>query len=35
MRPPETSQAAARLEYQVFTAKRPGLSRDVRPAMSR
>ena len=32
MRPPETGQAAARLEYQVFTAKRPaGLSRDLPP----
>jgi hypothetical protein len=32
MPPTETGQAAARLEYQVFNAKRPGLSR---PAMSR
>jgi glyoxylase-like metal-dependent hydrolase (beta-lactamase superfamily II) len=32
MRPPETGHAAARLEYQVFTAKRPaGLSRDLPP----
>jgi hypothetical protein len=32
MRPPETGHAAARLEYQAFTAKRPaGLSRDLPP----
>ena len=32
MRPLETGHAAARLEYQVFTAKRPaGLSRDLPP----
>jgi glyoxylase-like metal-dependent hydrolase (beta-lactamase superfamily II) len=32
MRPPETGHAAARLEYEVFTAKRPaGLSRDLPP----
>jgi hypothetical protein len=31
MPPTETGQAAARLEYQVFNAKRPGLSRDVPP----
>jgi glyoxylase-like metal-dependent hydrolase (beta-lactamase superfamily II) len=28
---PETDQAAARLTYQVFNARRPGLSRDVPP----
>jgi glyoxylase-like metal-dependent hydrolase (beta-lactamase superfamily II) len=31
MSPSESGQAAARLEYQVFTAKRPGLSRVVPP----
>jgi glyoxylase-like metal-dependent hydrolase (beta-lactamase superfamily II) len=31
MRPPETGQAGARLEYQVFNAKRPGINPDVPP----
>lgn len=31
MSPSEAGEAAARLEYQVFTARRPGLSRDIPP----
>jgi hypothetical protein len=29
MQPPESGQAAGRLEYQVFNVNCPGLSRDV------